>query len=426
MKNIILNLLKTEVKPAMGCTEPVAVALAFAKAREAGNHENIDSIKLVVCPNFYKNGLSVGIPHSNLVGLDMASAIGAVGGNSEDGLKILEGINEKIVKTAEEIVNNKKVKIEIKPTDEKIYIEAIIESEKGKSIAVIRNKHTDFYLVKNNDEILFEKEYLESDSKVEENPFFNLTIREIIREVESINYKDFDFLLAGIDMNEKISNEGLNRKLGMGVGYSIKNNIEKGILSEDLPTKAMYMTAAAADARMSGITMPVMSSNGSGNNGITAILPIVAYSKMHDIDSERLIKALALSHLINCYIKNFIGRLSAICSCGVSAGTGSSAAITWLMGGTYEQIEGAINNMIGNISGLICDGAKNGCALKLATAASIGAHSSILAFNDSIISPRDGIVGRTVEESIRNLGVVGEKGMRVTDLVILDVMRNME
>lgn len=426
MQDIMLNLLRNEVKPAMGCTEPVAVALAFAKAREAGKHENIDKIKLVVCPNFYKNGLSVGIPHSNLVGLDMASAIGASGGSSEDGLKILEGVNDSIIKNAEKIVNDKKVKIEIKPTDEKIYIEAIIESEKGTSVAIIRNKHTDFYLIKNNDEIIFEKEYVESDSKVEENPFFKLTIKEIIEEVEKIHYEDFDFLLDGIDMNEKISNEGLKNNLGIGVGYSIKNNIEKGILSEDLPTKAMYMTAAAADARMSGITMPVMSSNGSGNNGITAILPIVAYSKMHEIDSEKLIKALAISHLINCYIKNFIGRLSAICSCGVSAGTGASAAITWLMGGNVEQIEGAINNMIGNISGLICDGAKNGCALKLATAASIGVHSSILAISNAMISPRDGIVGRTVEESIRNLGVVGEKGMRVTDLVILDVMRNME
>ena len=186
------------------------------------------------------------------------------------------------------------------------------------------------------------------------------------------------------------------------------------------------MTAAGADARMSGVTLPVMSSSGSGNNGLTAILPLVAYMKTHDVSGEKIAKALAISHTINCVIKNHIGSLSALCSCGISAATGASAAITWLKNGTKEQIEGAINNMIANVSGMICDGAKDGCALKLATAASTSVYSSILALNGSIVEPRNGIIGDIVEESIKNLGLISEKGMKITDHVILNLMKDMD
>jgi L-cysteine desulfidase len=188
----------------------------------------------------------------------------------------------------------------------------------------------------------------------------------------------------------------------------------------------MVLTAAASDARMSGTTLPVMSSNGSGNNGLTAILPLVAYSKKIEVDDERMAKSLAISHLINSYIKNYIGRLSAICGCGVAAGTGAGAALAWLMGASYDQIDGVINNMLANTSGMVCDGAKVGCALKLATSASAAVQSALLALEGSIVPMHNGIVGETVEETIRNLGIVSDKGMRITDSVILQVMREMQ
>ncbi|MBN2899495.1 MAG: serine dehydratase subunit alpha family protein [Clostridia bacterium] len=426
MKNNMIELLKKEVKPAMGCTEPIAVALAGAVAREAGHHTEVEKVALTVSPNFYKNGLSVGIPQTNEVGLDVAVAIGAFGGDAENGLEVMKSVTQEAVKKALALVNDGKVSIDIKSTDEKIYIEATLYSNTGKTTAIIRQKHDEVYFIQHNDEIQLEREFSEDVATAEVNPFFELTIKEIIQTVETMTLPEIEFLLEGLKLNGAILKAGLDNKLGMGVGYSIKENINKGLLSEDLPTKAMYMTAAASDARMSGISMPVMSSNGSGNNGLTAIIPLIAYRDTHPVSDEKMAQALAMSHLINCYIKHFIGRLSAICSCGVSAATGASSAVTWLMGGSVETIEGTIQNMIGNISGLICDGAKNGCALKLATAASMGIHSAFLSQSGAIIAKRDGIVGRTVEESIRNLGVVGEQGMRVTDLVILDVMKRME
>lgn len=425
MKKDMIELLRREVKPAMGCTEPIAVALAGAVAREAGKHTSIDKIELVVCPNFYKNGLAVGIPQTEEVGLDIAVAIGAYGGSAANGLEVMKTVDQDAVAQAIELVKAGKVTIDIKSTDEKVYIEANLYSSEGKTTAIIRKKHDEVYFIQHNDTVQLERE-IEDEGQTTASPFFDLTIKEIIETVEKMNFEEIDFLLEGITINRAIMNAGLEKKLGLGVGYSIKENISKGLLSEDLPTKAMYMTAAASDARMSGLAMPVMSSNGSGNNGLTAIIPLIAYGDTHEVPDEKMVQALAMSHLINCYIKHFIGRLSAICSCGVSAATGASSAITWLMGGSIEAIEGTIQNMIGNISGLICDGAKNGCALKLATAASMGVHSSLLAQSGSMIAKRDGIVGRTVEESIKNLGIVGEQGMRVTDLVILDVMKRME
>jgi L-cysteine desulfidase len=426
MKRNMIELLKKEVKPAMGCTEPIAVALAGAVAREAGKHIDVEKIELTVSPNFYKNGLAVGIPQTDEVGLDIAVAIGAFGGNADNGLEVMKTVTQDAVDQALKLVESGRVSIDIKSTDEKVYIEATLHSSVGTTTAIIRQKHDEVYYIKHNDVVKLERQVEEDASAVEVNPFFNLSIKEIVEVVETMTLDEVEFLLEGLKLNGAIMKAGLDNKLGMGVGFSIRENISKGLLSEDLPTKAMYMTAAASDARMSGITMPVMSSNGSGNNGLTAIIPLIAYKDTHEVSYEKMAQALAMSHLINCYIKHFIGRLSAICSCGVSAATGASSAITWLMGGSISQIEGTIQNMIGNISGLICDGAKNGCALKLATAASTGIHSSFLAQSGSVVAKRDGIVGRTVEESIRNLGIVGEQGMRVTDLVILDVMKRME
>ena len=226
-------------------------------------------------------------------------------------------------------------------------------------------------------------------------------------------------------MNEEIAEYGLNQKVGIGVGYGMKKSMEEGLLGDDLMNQAMMITAAASDARMAGIKMPVMSSNGSGNHGLTAILPIVAYNRKFPQSEERLAKALAISHLITAYVKNFTGRLSAVCGCGVAASTGATAGISWLMSGDIRQIEGAIENMVANLSGMICDGAKAGCALKLASAASTAVQSAIIAKQECYVPPMNGIVGSKVEQSIQNLGKISDKGMSVTDKVIINVMDEM-
>lgn len=425
LRDLIVKTLKEEVVPAMGCTEPVAVALACAKASELVGANNIDSLDIWVSPNIYKNGLAVGIPNTNEVGLYIAAALGAVGGKSENGLQVLDGISNEDIELANKILKDNKVSINIKDTVEKIYIQVKLYTKESNSNVIIKNKHSEFaYLEKDGYAIL---DKLNEDNKCEKNnPLYTAKIKDIINAIEGIDYMDIQFMLEGLEMNEKIAMAGLNKKSGMSVGLTIYENIQKGILCDDLMNMAMMLTAAGSDARMSGINMPVMSSNGSGNNGLTAILPIVAYNKKFPVSDEKLARALAISHILNSYIKHYIGRLSALCGCGVAAATGAGVAIAWLMGADEEQREAVIKNMIANLSGMICDGAKVGCALKLATSASAAIQSVLLALNNQVVPNRNGVIADTAEDTIKNLGILSEEGMSTTDHVILKVMRQME
>lgn len=425
MQNMMIEILKNEVRPAMGCTEPVAVVLAVAKARGILKEEYVDTVDVKVSPNFYKNGLSVGIPQTDLVGLDMASAIGAAGGDAELGLEILSTVDEEVVERAKAYLSQGLIRVSIADTEEKVLVDVTVQAGRKTAQAIIRGHHDQFVMLKENDTVLLESNKEESGGENPYEAFFDMAIADIVKHIEDMPASDLIFLKDGIEMNLEVAKAGLDASLGMGVGYAVKKQIEDGVMDGNLAHKAMMLTAAASDARMSGITKPVMSSNGSGNNGLTAILPIAAYTQLKSIDDEKLVKALAISHLLNCYMKNFIGRLSAICSCAVSAATGSGAAITWLEGGTYKEIENTVQNMIGNVSGLICDGAKDSCALKLATAASTGVQMSNMARYGVVVPPRNGIVSDKVEESIRNLGCVASEGMGTTDKVILNVMKNM-
>lgn len=423
---LIVDTLKEEVAPAMGCTEPVAVALACAKAKELIEYSNIDKITVLVSPNVYKNGLSVGIPNTDMVGLYIAAALGITAGKSENDLRVLEGIEKEDVEAAENLLESKKLNLDIKDTSEKVYIEVNLSTDKGTSKVIIKGKHNCIVYLEANDEVLLNKECVDSLSINSKESLYNSSIKDIIKTIEKIDYKDIAFMLDGLEMNAKIAQAGLEGKKGMGVGLGLHNSIDKGILSDDLMNNAMMLTSAASDARMSGLNLPVMSSNGSGNNGLTTILPILAYQKKYDVEDEKIARALAISHIINSYIKHYIHRLSALCGCGVAAGTGAAVALAWLMGATPEQIDGTIKNMLGNTSGMICDGAKVGCALKLATSASAAVQSALLALNDSIIPSKNGIIGETAEETIKNLGILSEEGMSITDDVILGIMRNME
>ncbi len=427
-KGQLLNILIEDVKPAMGCTEPVAVALACAKAKELLGEEVVKH-RVLLSPNVYKNGLCVGIPGTDRVGLKISVALGFVGGESKNGLRVLETITKEEVKIAEEYMDNNPISVSPVDTKEKVYIEVILEGKNNTSRVIIRTKHDNFVYLEANGEVLLSETELEevaaTSEAIEENILDTITIRELVESVEDMDFKDIEFLLEGISMNEQIANYGLENKIGVGVGYGMKQSIEKGLLGDDLMNNAMMITAAAADARMNGVKLPVMSSNGSGNNGITAILPIVAYNKKFPQNDERLARALAISHLVTAYVKNFTGRLSAVCGCGVAASTGATAGISWLMDGNISQIEGAMENIVASLSGMICDGAKSGCSLKLASSASAAIQNAIIATQDCIVPPLTGIVGNSVEESIRNLGKVADKGMTTTDEVIINVMDDM-
>ncbi|OPJ56416.1 L-cysteine desulfidase family protein [Alkalithermobacter paradoxus] len=425
MKNILLEILKSEVKPAVGCTEPVAVALACSKAKEILD-DTIKECSVVVSSNIYKNGMCVGIPGTERIGLKIACSMGLVAGKSSDGLRVLENLTKQEVSASEEFADKNMIKINSINTKEKVYVRVDLKGKNNTSSVIIMGKHDNFVHIQKNDDIIIGKDInLEIEEGITQSPIAEITISELIKEIEKFDFEDIKFLLEGIKMNESIAKFALDNKVGVGAGYGIKKAIEDNILSDDLMNRAMMITAAASDARMSGINMPVMSSNGSGNHGITAILPIAAYNYLYPQSEERLAKALAISHLVTAYIKNYTGRLSAVCGCGVAASTGASAGIVWLMDCGYDKIKGCIDNMIANLSGMICDGAKAGCALKLASAASAAAQSALMAKYDCIVPPLNGIVGNQVEESIKNLGKISTEGMIITDEVIINVMESM-
>jgi L-cysteine desulfidase len=366
--------------------------------------------------------MGVGIPGTNQVGLLAAACMGIAGGASELGLSALESVNKDNMQEAIRLVESGNVNIHVYDTTDKIYIEVGMRGRCNTSKVIINGRHDQFVHISKNGEVFLHVDLDYSIATVSHSFLTELTIKELIQAVEKLDYKDISFLLDGLLMNKQICMEGLKNKAGAGVGYSMQKAVEDGIIGDDVINRAIIMTAAASDARMSGAKLPVMSSNGSGNHGLTAILPIAAYDEKFPQSDERLARALAISHLVTAYIKNYTGRLSAVCGCGVAASTGSAAGVAWLMNLNYKQIEGAILNMIGNLSGMICDGAKAGCAYKLASAAGAAIQSALYVKYGSVIPSLNGIVGTTVEESIRNLGIVSDRGMTITDKVIVEVM----
>lgn len=425
LKESILYILKNDVKPAVGCTEPVAIALASSAARSVLGGE-IDKAIITLSPNVFKNGMSVGIPGIDEVGLDVAAALGIAKGDPSQGLNLLGDISDEMRQCAKNLLNGQKIKVVISDTTKKIYIESKLYVGNNISRAVTEDRHdniTGVYLNKKN-VYGFSIEEVGTKQNGLDDSFFETPIIELIEEIEEIDFVELEYMLEGVKLNKNAVDIGLSKKLGVGTGYAIKRNIDKGLLSRDLPTLAMAMTSAAADARMSGLAIPVMSSNGSGNHGITAIVPIIAYNEMYPTSDEKIAKALAISHIITAYVKNFIGRLSPLCGCSIAAVTGSASGITWLMGGKEKEIQGVIKNILANLTGVVCDGAKAGCALKLGTAAVSGVQAALYAIDGYVIEGDSGIVGNTAEESIKNLGRLSQYGLNNTDKAIIDIMVN--
>ncbi len=425
IKENILYILNNEVKPAIGCTEPVAIALCAAAAASCING-SIDLVMVYLSSNIYKNGMNVGIPNSNEIGLDVAAALGVAKRDYEKGLEILGEIDDNCRSTAKDLLNNNKVIVKISDTDKKVYVKVIVKSGDNVAKAIIEDKHDNIVSISLNDKIILLKENSSCDNQCSgvDESFFDSSILDIIKAIEELDFEDTKFMLEGLRMNLSAASLGMNQRLGIGTGYAIKQNIDKGILGNDLANKAMMLTSAASDARMSGLNVPVMSSNGSGNNGLTAILPIAAYNEINPSNEVNLSKALAISHVITAYVKHYIGRLSPLCGCSIAAATGSACAITWLMGGSYAQIQGTVKNILANQSGVICDGAKPGCSLKLGTAAAAGVQSSILAMEGYYACKNNGIVTGTAEQSIKNLKILSDQGMTNVDRTIIDIMLN--
>lgn len=422
----IIELINREVKPALGCTEPIAVALAVAKAveiLESGTAFNrLDApfrINVAVSGNILKNGMGVGVPGTGMVGLHIAAALGAVCGKSEYGLEVLHDLDDRSIARAKGIVADSQVEISIADTPHKLYVSATVILDGRSANAVIEDSHDRIVKTMLGEEVLSDNEDDGADGAQQASDC-DITVQEIIKFAEKAEYDDIKFILGDKKLNLALAKEGLNGCYGLCVGRTIMRNHGKAF-GDSFLTYAMALTAAASDARMAGCTLPAMSNSGSGNQGITVSMPVIAYAEHYNLDDEKLSRALILSNLVAIHIKHYLGPLSALCGC-VVASTGAACGITWLKGGNYWQICATIKNMIGNITGMVCDGAKVGCAMKVASGVSSAIQSSMLALDNHFASEHDGIIDSDIEQTIKNLGRIGSVGMEHTDEVILDIM----
>ena len=434
MKAIYLEILKDELVPAMGCTEPIAVALAVAKAMEiiedrcdyTGSDWRMKegyTLDIEVSGNILKNGMGVGIPGTGMVGLHIASALGAVCGKSKYGLEVLSDLDQASIEQAKKMVEEEAVKIGLAETDLKLYVKASVHSDGHKASAVIAGDHDNIVETSFDEEVLTSTQK-KADGEVKETKTtldYKLTVKEIYEFASTVAYEDIEFILESRTLNLALAQEGLKGTYGLKVGYAIGLSENKEVFGGDFLCYAMSLTAAASDARMAGCTLAAMSNSGSGNQGITVTMPVIAYSLRYGTSDEELARALVLSHLVAIHIKGYLGKLSALCGC-VIASTGSACGLVYLRGGDYEQICAAIKNMIGNITGMVCDGAKVGCAMKVASGVSSALQSAVLAREGICISEHDGIIEKDIEKTVRNLGRIGSVGMQNTDNMILDIM----
>jgi L-cysteine desulfidase len=413
----------SEISPALGCTEPAAVALACGKAREVLGTIPTTG-KIFVSGNIFKNALGVGIPGTGLTGLPIAVALGLTGGKSSDSLEILKSVSQEHMKLAKQLIDNKTFDIQVKDKVHKLYVEVQIENGKDSVITIISHKHNHFSFIKRNGEVLVNDiPTEEKKSRKSPVPTF-LSIDSILDFVETVNPKELEIFNKSIELNLAIAQEGLIKDYGLRVGKNMVKTISNLSGNVELARDyAVILTTAACDARMGGSILPVMANTGSGNQGLTTSLPIIAYAEKLKEPHIVLLKSLALGHLISIHMKKKLGPLSALCGVLLAA-TGAACGITYLQGGNRDAVKRAIKHMAANITGMLCDGAKPGCSLKVHTGITAAIQASELALNDDIEALADGIIEEDVEHTIDNIACIGKTGLSGTDKMIIDMMQN--
>ena len=429
----VKDILQMEVMPALGCTEPVAIALGAAAAASILPEGPIEHIDLVVDPNIYKNGMAVTIPGTGgMTGLDTATAIGVYGGDPALGLEVLNTLDDQALTRAKKLLDLKIIDITLRE-ESGLFIKTTITSGQNTAVSLIQELHNNIVSLELNgsriDSPLISQitgKEGKSAMAVLEEWLMKLTLEDIFELVDEIDADDLAFLKKGVEYNVRLAQHGLKYGSGLGIGKAIDRLLKQKLLVKDMATSARMLTSAAADARMSGVNLPAMSSAGSGNHGLTAILPIWAIKDFIDQDEEMVLKAIGLSHIVTAYVKAHTGRLSAVCGCSVAAGAGATAGITYLVGGNVEHMAGAIKNIMEDLAGVICDGAKAGCALKLNTAAGAAVQAALFSLQGINVKDTDGIIGTSPEQTIQNLGTLSHDGMIETDRTILKIMRKKE
>ena len=420
-KQSIIRLIHREVIPAIGCTEPIAVALACAKAAEVLG-DRPERVEVYLSANILKNAMGVGIPGTGMVGLPIAIALGSLIGRSAYGLEVLKDLSPEGLAAGKAMVERKCISIALKEQVDKLYIEVVSHRGDEESRVVISHAHTHFSYIARNGEVLYNEESGASHEELEADEEIALNFGLVYDFAMQMPLEEIRFILETARVNEAAAKASMEAGCyGHTVSQTFAGEFGKRFLGDSVYTHMLAMTAAACDARMDGAMIPVMSNSGSGNQGLSATLPVVSFAKDMQSSEEQLIRALMLSHLMVIYIKQSLGRLSALCGCVVAA-TGASCGITYLMGGSRQQLTYAIKNMIGNITGMICDGAKPSCALKVSSGVSTAMLSALMAMEQKVVTPVEGIIDEDVDRSIANLTSIGSKGMEATDRLVLDIM----
>ena len=418
----ILNILKEEIVPAEGCTEPIALAYVCAKAVEILG-EKPKKIEIYVSGNMIKNVKAVQIPNSGgMIGIEVACAMGALKGDAKKELMVISEVSEEDMKEVREFLEQNVIKVIHDKTDIPLYAKAIVYSDKESALVEIKHLHTNITKIEKNGKRVLERACNDAEFSTSYEDREKLSIKEIYELAKSIDLSLIEELFNQvIERNSAIAQAGLDGEYGVNIGCMINKNIQKGLYGDDQRNRCASYASAGGDARMSGCALPVMTTSGSGNQGMAASLPIIKYCKDQGISHEKLIRTLFFSHLATIHLKSSIGRLSAFCGviCATSAVAG---ALTFVQDGDYESVAMAIVNSLGNVSGVICDGAKASCAMKIATGVYTAFDSSMLALSKRALHEGEGIVGKDVEETIKNIGILAKSGMKETDEVILNIM----
>ena len=425
----IKEVLAMEVAPALGCTEPVAIALGAAAAASLLEGE-LTRIDVAVDPNIYKNGLAVSIPGTGgLFGLDTAAAIGAVAGDPNLRLEVLDPVDDRAVAAAQQLIGDGIVHVHLLEDHRGLYIHTTVTSGTDRAECIIQDSHDNIVALRLNGRELSDHPLVlaedgpQGHSRADLEAWLKtLSLKDLLAMVDDLDDDDFAFLQEGVDQNMRLAAYGLKFGPGLNVGMTLERLVRQKMLCKDMIMAARILASAAADARMAGVKLPAMSSAGSGNHGLTAILPIRAVKDYVECQEKVFLEAIALSHMLTAYVKTHTGRLSAVCGCSIAAGAGATAGVTYLLGGHLKHIAGAITNLTEDLAGVICDGAKAGCSLKLATAAGAAVQAALFALQGVNVLATDGIIGHSPEQTMQNIGTLSTQGMMETDRTILKIM----
>ena len=416
----IISLVNKEVVPAIGCTEPMAVALCTAKAATTLGRRP-ERIEVFLSPNMLKNAMGVGIPGTGMIGLPIAVSLGALIGKPEYELEVLKDLTPATLEQGKRYINDADIDIKLKQGNvDKLYIEVVCRADNDMAMAIISGSHTHFVYVERNGEVVMDNRGGHGGADEEEDDI-QLNFRLVYDFATTAPLDEISFILKTKEYNMKAAEESIKGNYGHCLGKTMDRPLSHGIFGDNIFSHIISRTASACDARMGGAMIPVMSNSGSGNQGICATNPVVVYAMENENTEEELIRALMLSHLTAIYIKQSLGKLSALCGC-VVASTGSSCGITYLMGGDYTRICNSVKNMVANLTGMICDGAKPSCALKISSGVSTALLSALLSMEGKCVTSAEGIVDDDVDKCIHNLTSIGDDAMRATDDMVLDIM----